>query len=122
MKEYNLEYANILIQESNLDWIENNIDQELPANLIQMDDDHAPKNLPASVDMGPCELQTLSGFQGISHDACKIESVLGVLPSVASHLPKEKDAQVVKALNTELNKHNKKIILLFNSHMLPLYQ
>ena len=108
LKQYNVEYANIQIDESNLDWIENNYSQELPATLIQMNDNLAYYNLPSSVDMGPCESQTLSGLQKDSNDTCEIESVLGVLPSVAPHLPKEKDAQVVSTLNTELNLHNKK--------------
>src|SRR5688500_12089775 len=64
LKEYNVEYANIEIKESNLDWIENSNEQELPAHLIEMDDDEAAKNSPASVDMGPSQLQTLSGLQG----------------------------------------------------------
>jgi hypothetical protein len=54
LKEYNMEYKSIEIKESNLDWIENNNAQELPPSLIQMDEDEAAKNLPASVDMGPC--------------------------------------------------------------------
>ena len=73
-----------------------------------MDDDEGAKNLPASVDMGPCQLQTLSGLQDDTHDACEIESVLGVLPSLAPQLPKEKDEQVVNTLNDGLNLHNKK--------------
>ena len=103
LKEYNVEYSNIQIQESNLDWIENNIEQELPANLIQMDDNQDTMNMPASVDMGPCEFQTLSGLQGDLHNGCEIDSVLGVLPSVAPHIPKEKDAQVISTLNVGLN-------------------
>ena len=51
LKEYNVEYKNIEIKESNLDWIENKESQELPPSLIQMDDDHAANNLPASVDL-----------------------------------------------------------------------
>ena len=108
LKEYNVEYANIQIQESNLDWIENNVAQELPATLIQMDDEAATNNSPASVDMGPCETQTLSGLQKDSDDACKIESVLGVLPSIAPHLPKEKDEHVISTINADLDHHNKK--------------
>ena len=34
LKEYNVEYSNIEIKESNLDWIKNNNEQELPANLM----------------------------------------------------------------------------------------
>lgn len=108
LKEYNVECANIQIEKSNLDWIENNISQELPPNLIQVDDNQESKTLPASVDLGPCELQTLSGLQGDLHNECEIEAVLGILPSIAPHLPKEKDAQVMNSLKVELNLHNKK--------------
>src|SRR5688500_8946458 len=76
LKEYNVEYSEIEIQESNLDWIENNNEQELPASLIEMEDNKAMKNVPGSVDMGPSQLQTLSGLQGDSHDGCEIESAL----------------------------------------------
>src|SRR5687767_12679367 len=108
LKEYNKEYEDIEIKESNLDWIENKNEQELPAHLIENDDDKATKNLPASVDMGPSQIQTLSGLQGDSHDGCEIESVLGVLPLLVPHLPKEKDKEVMETLNTGLEVHNKK--------------
>src|SRR5688572_18883493 len=108
LKEYNKEYENIEIKESNLDWIENNNAQELPANLIQMDDKQGAKNLPSSVDMGPCELQTLSGLQEDSHDGFEIDPVMGVLPSMAAHLPKEKDEEVMDTLNNGLKEHNAK--------------
>jgi len=94
--------------QSYLDWIEDSNEQELPPSLIQMEDNKADKNLPASVDMGPCELQTLSGFQADSNDVSEIETVLGVLPSLSPHLPKEKDAKVIDALNDGLNQHNKR--------------
>ena len=122
LKQYNVEYANIQIEESNLDWIENNIEQELPANLIQMDDNQDTKNMPASVDKGPCEMQTLSGLQGDLRHGCEIDSVLGILPSVAPYIPKEKDAQVVNTLNVGLKLHNKKGILQFSFLMLPQHQ
>jgi hypothetical protein len=108
LKEYNVEYSNIEIKESSLDWIENNNSQELPPSLIQMDDDHAVKNLPASVDLGPSQVQTLSGLQVNSPEPCEIETVMGVLPSVAPHIPKEKDAELIQMLNNELDQHNNK--------------
>src|SRR5688500_17286226 len=49
LKEYNMEYKNIQIEESNLDWIENNNEQEPPASLIQMDGDTVATYTPASV-------------------------------------------------------------------------
>jgi hypothetical protein len=108
LKEYNEEYKNIEIKESNLDWIENKNEQELPAHLIENIDEKATKNLPVSVDMGPSELQTLSGLQRDSNDGCEIESVLGFLPLLVPHLPKEKDKEVMKTLNAGLDVHNKK--------------
>src|SRR5688500_18986358 len=71
-----------------------------------MDDDKVVKNLPASVDMDPSESQTLSGLQEDSPEKCEIESVLGILPSIAPHLPKKKDAQLIETLNKELYQHN----------------
>lgn len=107
LKKYNVEYSNIEIKESNLDWIENEDAKELPANLIEMDDE-AAMNFPGSVDIGPSELQTLSGFTETSHNSCAAESILGMLPSVAPHLPKEKDTEIIKTLNAGLDQHNKK--------------
>ena len=102
-----------------MDWIENNVAQELPGDLIEMDEEVATKSLPSSIDMGPCETQTLSGLQEDLHNGCEIDSVLGLLPSMAPHLPKEKDKEVLNSLNTELDHHNKKIIPLSSSPMLP---
>ena len=107
LKKYNVEYSNIEIKESNLDWIENEDAKELPANLIEMDDE-AAMNFPGSVDIGPSELQTLSGFTENSHNSGAPESILGMLPSVAPHLPKEKDTEIIKTLNAGLDQHNKK--------------
>lgn len=78
LKEYNVEYQNIEIRKSNLDWIEDNNAQELLPSLIQMDGNETNRNLPSSVDMGPCELQTLSGLQEHAYDGCEAETVMGV--------------------------------------------
>ena len=43
LKQYNVEYANIQIEESNMDWIEKNVVQELPGDLIQMNEEVATK-------------------------------------------------------------------------------
>ena len=77
-----MEYSNIEIKESNLDWIENDNAQELPANLIEIEDDETTKNLTASIDMGPCPLQTLSGLQEDSYTELEIGTVLGLLLAV----------------------------------------
>ena len=108
LKEYNLEYKDIEIKESNLDWIEDNDSQELPPSLFQIIDDHAARNLPESVDLGPSEMQTLSGLQCDSPEACEFESVLGILPSKDEDLPKEKDVPMIQKINKKLDQHNKK--------------
>ena len=64
--------------------------------------------MPASVDLGPSETQTLSGLQEHQQDPCKVESVLGILSSGVPHIFKEKDAQVIDALNIGVDQHNKK--------------
>jgi hypothetical protein len=122
LKEYNLEYKNIEIKESNLDWIENGDSQELPPSLIQMDDDHAVNNSPASVDLGPSEVQTLSGLQSDSPEACEFESVLGILPSKDNNLPKEKDVPMIQKINKKLDLITKRTMKLFSFHMFPLTQ
>ena len=73
-----------------MDWIENNVAQELPGDLIQMDEEVDAKNLQSLVDMGQYETQTLSSLQGDLHNGCEIESVLGLLPSMAPHLQKKR--------------------------------
>ena len=68
--------------------------------------------------MGPSQLQTLSGLKGDSQDVCEIESVLGVLPGLAPHVPKEKDVQIIEKLNIGLNIHNKRRMPQLSFHML----
>ena len=103
-----MEYKHIEIKEANLDWIEDNDSQELPPSLICMDDVHAASNLPALVDLGPSEMQTLSGLQGDSLEECEIDTVLGILPSIDPHIPKEKDTPMIQLINNDLDLHNKK--------------
>ena len=108
LKEHNIEYANIEIKESNLDWIQNNEEQELPPSVIQLDDDENINNLPGSVDMGPSHSQTLSGLQQTAQEEVEeAHTVLGLLPSLSAHIPKEKDAHIVNALTDEINNCNK---------------
>ena len=73
-----------------------------------MDDVQAVKDSPASVDLGPSEVQTLSGLQCDSPETSELETVLGILPSPDQHLPKKKDVPVIQKLNEDLDKHNKK--------------
>ena len=73
-----------------------------------MNDKVATKHLPSSVDMGPFQMQTLSGLQGNLYNGCEIDSVLGLLPLMAPHLPKEKDIEIINAVNAELDCHSKK--------------
>ena len=73
-----------------------------------MSDNNASKNLPATVDLGPSEEQTLSGLQSNSPEACEIDSVLGILPSIAPHTPKEKDVPVIETINKGLEITNQK--------------
>ena len=108
LKEYNIDYKDIEIKESNLDWIEDGVSQELPPSIIQMDYNDVTNNSPSSVDLGPSEVQTLSGLQCDSPETSELETVLGILPSPDQHLPKKKDVPVIHKLNEELDKHNKK--------------
>ena len=107
LKEYNLEYTNIEIKESNLDWIENNKEQDLPPSLIQLDTDEGISNQPGLVDLGPCHSQTLSGLQQNSQEIEEAQTILGILPSLSAHIPKEKDAHIVNSLIDGLDQCNK---------------
>ena len=73
-----------------------------------MDYNDVTNNSPSSVDLGPSEVQTLSGLQCDSPETSELETVLGILPSPDQHSPKKKDVPVIHKLNEELNKHNKK--------------
>ena len=107
LKEYNLEYSNIEIKESNLDWIENNKEQELPPSLIQLDTDEGISNQPGLIDLGPSYSQTLSGLQQNSQETDEAQTILGILPSLSAHIPKEKDAHIVNSLIIGLDQCNK---------------
>ena len=108
LKKYNRDYANIEIEESNLNWIENEVEQELPSHLIEMEEErNAYKNL-SSVDLGPSESQFLSGQENTTDDASNIQTVFGILPLGLPDLPKEKDASVVNTLKAGLEEHNRK--------------
>ena len=80
LKEHNIEYKNIEIKESNLDWIENNEEQELPPSLIQLDTDEGISNQPGLVDLGPSHSQTLSGLHPNSQEIEEAQTILGILP------------------------------------------
>jgi hypothetical protein len=108
LKEHNIEYSDIEIEESSLDWIENSSEQELPANLIQTDEEEDQSSKAGAVDLGPSESQTLSGVSENPEDGCEADTVLGILPSIAPHLPKAKDVEVVNTINSGLDEHNKK--------------
>ena len=107
LKEHNVEYAEIEINESNLDWMENNTEQELPPSVIQIDNDERMSNKPGAVDLGPCHSQTLSGLQQESQETEEAQTVLGILPSLSVHIPKEKDAHIVNSLIDGLDQCNK---------------
>ena len=107
LKEHNVEYAVIEINEANLDWMENNNEQELPPSVIQIDNDERMSNKPGAVDLGPCHSQTLSGLQQESQETEEAQTVLGILPSLSVHIPKGKDAHIVNSLIDGLDQCNK---------------
>jgi hypothetical protein len=107
LKEYNVEYADIEINESNLDWMENNNEQELPPSVNQLDNDEKMSNKPGAVDLGPCHSQTLSGLQQEPQETEEVQTVLGILPSLSVYIPKEKDAHIVNTLLDGLDQCNK---------------
>ena len=106
LKKYNRDYTDVEIEESNLNWIENQQEQELPAHLIQIDENENSSNNPSLVDLGPSESQTLSGCDSGMEDINNVDSVLGILPSSLPDLPKEKDGAALNTLKTALEEHN----------------
>jgi hypothetical protein len=94
LKRFNVQYKDIAICEENLDWIENGVEQELPATVCQ---DEVDPNLLSSAtdeDLGPSAEQVAAKLTFL--DA--IEPTYGLTVDFNSHSPKQKDKAVMEAV------------------------
>jgi hypothetical protein len=97
LQKHNPLYQNVKIEPSNLDWITNGIEQELPASVYQKTDVESEFQA-ANEDRGPSEEQVAK----IADKNPDIEQAYGSLAEFNKHLPKEKDEAVINAiLNAE---------------------
>jgi hypothetical protein len=90
LKRFNIQYKHIAICEDNLNWIENGIEQELPATVCQVE---VEPNLLASAtdeDIGPSAEQVAGNSQ--------IEPTYGLTLDLNSPKPKQKDKAVMDVL------------------------
>lgn len=93
LKKYNKHYRHIEIIESNIDWIENGLEQQLPPSVLQTTID--PCILQANnEDRGPSEEQ-IAAITDLDpmHETC-----YGTVSEFNEHNPKVKDNSVVEAI------------------------
>ena len=96
LKEHNIEYKDIVIQESNLDWIKDHKEQDLPPCDIELEAENMDLQLSAQ-DRGP-SLSQVAEVLDKEHEQQEEETVFGMLPGTAPHLPKEKDSSTTQSL------------------------
>jgi hypothetical protein len=111
LKEYNIEYKDIIIQEANLDWIKDGEEQDLPSSDIELEAE--AMEVQPSQDLGPSISQAT---EGLSKEDEEEETVFGILPGIAPHLPKEKDSYLTQSLQEateEGKKHSNKATINF---------
>jgi hypothetical protein len=98
LKKHNIEYQDIVIKESNLDWIKDKEgqEQELPPCDIELDAEST--DFESSLqDRGPAASQVAEVMDKQQEEE-EEETVFGMLPGTAPHLPKEKDSSVTQSL------------------------
>jgi hypothetical protein len=107
LKKHNIEYQDILIEESNLDWIKDKEGQEqdLPPCDIELDAESIDFR-PSVQDRGPAISQVAEVLES-EQEGDEEETVFGVLPGIAPHLPKEKDSSITQSLQ-EATQHGNK--------------
>jgi hypothetical protein len=109
LKKHSIEYQDITIQESNLDWISDGIEQDLPPCNIELEAEDS--DLSSSFqDQGPSISQTAEMLDE------QEEIPFGILHGTAPHLPKQKDAFITNSLQQatkEANNKNQKATINF---------
>ena len=92
MKRYNKLYADINIDENNLNWIEDGTEQQLPPSIIQTHNNYSP--LKCNEDRGPSSGQ----IADVNDQNLNVEPSYGTIGKFNSHMPKEKDTSVIEAI------------------------
>ena len=106
LKKHNIEYADIVIQESNLDWITNGEQQDLPTSDIELEAEKIDLQ-PSLEDYGPSLSQQTTDTLD-NEKKQEEEIVFGILPGTAPHLPKEKDSFITQSLQDATQKNKNK--------------
>jgi hypothetical protein len=108
LKKHSIEYTDIVIQESNLDWIKEKEGQEqdLPSCDIELEAESIDAQ-PSVQDRGPAVSQVADVLDSQEEDE-EEETVFGILPGMSPHLPKEKDSLITESLQeaTQQSKTN----------------
>jgi hypothetical protein len=117
LKQYNIEYRDITIQESNLDWIKDGQEQNLPPSDIEIEAEETDLQ-PSFQDHGPSTSQLIPKTVDIqeTNQEDQEETVFGMLPGTAPHLPKQKDSFITESLQEATkqgNDQNKKSTINF---------
>jgi hypothetical protein len=98
LKQFNHLYHKIEIADSNLDWIEDGVEQQLPPTVEQLIQDMSTLQV-CSEDRGPSEDQ-ISAVVDVNSD---IEPCYGTLNEFNQHVPKVKDAEIVAGIVDAVN-------------------
>lgn len=104
LKQHNIEYKDIIIQESNLDWIEDGLEQDLPSCDIEIQAENCDLQ-PSFQDRGPSISQQA---QLLESEEREEETIFGIFPETAPHLPTTKDSFITDSLKEATQQANKK--------------
>jgi hypothetical protein len=101
LKKHSIECQDIVIQQSNLDWMKDKEGQEqdLPPCDIELDAESTDVK-PSVQDRGPAPSQVADVLDR-QEEGEEEETVFGMLPGMSPHLPKEKDSPITKSLQEE---------------------
>ena len=94
LKKFNTQYKDITITEKNLNWIQNGVEQELPASVSLEDIDPLLLHKETDEDLGPSPEQVAETFNGLD----TFEPAYGLTNVMSPNKPKQKDISVMEAL------------------------
>jgi hypothetical protein len=96
LKKFNTQYKDITIAEKNLNWIENGLEQDLPASVSREDTEPLLLHSETDEDLGPSPEQVTENFNGL--DSFAFEPTYGVANDMTPSKPKQKDKTVMNVL------------------------
>ena len=111
LKKHNIEYQDITIQESNLNWIKDGLEEDLPSCNIELEAESIDLQ-PSLQDHGPSISQQAECLENEQEE----EIPFGILPQTAPHLPKQNDSFITNSLKEtiqEATNKNKKATINF---------